>query len=285
MFIAMPMTTCPNLAVPAEVMQHVVQVESAANPFAIGVVGGQLARQPESLDEALATVQMLDDKGYDYSLGMAQVNRRNLVHYGLDTYEKAFDSCANLTAGAKILAECYARSGNDWGRAFSCYYSGNFVTGFRDGYVQKVYASMQLPPVDVSPHAATPIALKTPQRRPEAVAGGALVQTGTGYRAAQRSVAIDTAATAAVSALVAGVGRNGSDRSTSPAEAETSTDATPQPPQAPAPATAVFEPVVRGPHDPMQAAASGPAPATAAPLSSIRPADPQQEARDAAFVF
>ncbi|MBB6241395.1 type IV secretion system protein VirB1 [Rhodanobacter sp. MP1X3] len=134
--------SCPNQAVPAEVMHHIVHVESGYNPFAIGVVGGQLVRQPQSLDEAVATAQMLETKGYNYSLGVAQVNRSNLAKYGLDTYAKAFDPCLNLSVGSRILNECYYSSGGDWGKAFSCYYSGDFVTGFRQGYVQKVFASM-----------------------------------------------------------------------------------------------------------------------------------------------
>ncbi|MFK2877520.1 lytic transglycosylase domain-containing protein [Rhodanobacter hydrolyticus] len=138
----MGLMACPNLAVSVEVMSHIVDVESGANPYAIGVVGGQLERQPKNLAEALATVHMLDAKGYNYSLGVAQVNRANLGKYGLDTYEKAFDACPNLAAGAQILAACYASSGRNWGKAFSCYYSGNFVTGYRDGYVQKVYDSI-----------------------------------------------------------------------------------------------------------------------------------------------
>ncbi|KRA20936.1 hypothetical protein ASE43_03510 [Lysobacter sp. Root983] len=123
-------------------MHHVVRVESSYNPYAIGVVGGRLVRQPRSLPEALATVRMLEGKGYNFSLGLAQVNRYNLAKYGLDSYEKAFEACPNLQAGSKILAECYGRSSGDWGKSFSCYYSGNFVTGYRHGYVQKVYASM-----------------------------------------------------------------------------------------------------------------------------------------------
>src|SRR5690606_3457574 len=55
--------------------------------------------------------------------------------------EMAFDACPNLRAGSRILADCYRRAGEDWGKALSCYYSGNFVTGFRHGYVQKVLAS------------------------------------------------------------------------------------------------------------------------------------------------
>ncbi|HEX5738167.1 MAG TPA: transglycosylase SLT domain-containing protein [Hydrogenophaga sp.] len=136
------MFDCPDLAVPREVMHHVVQVESSRNPFAIGVVGGYLARQPRNLDEALAAVNLLRQEGYNFSVGIAQVNRYNLAPYGLNTYAEAFDVCANLQAGSRILRECYDRA-QDWGKAFSCYYSGNFVTGFKHGYVQKIYASMR----------------------------------------------------------------------------------------------------------------------------------------------
>jgi type IV secretion system protein VirB1 len=134
---------CQNMAVPMEVMQHVVNVESSYNPFAIGVVGGHLVRQPKNLPEALATVKMLETRGYNFSLGLAQVNRYNLSKYGLDSYEKAFEACPNLKAGSAILAECYYRLDGDWGKSFSCYYSGNSITGFRHGYVQKIYSSMR----------------------------------------------------------------------------------------------------------------------------------------------
>jgi type IV secretion system protein VirB1 len=134
---------CQGLAVPSEVMHHVVRVESSYNPYAIGVVGGRLVRQPKNLPEALATVRMLEGRGFNFSIGLAQVNRYNLDKYGLDSYEKAFEPCANLKAGSKILAECYKRANGDWGKSFSCYYSGNFSTGFRQGYVQKIYASVR----------------------------------------------------------------------------------------------------------------------------------------------
>uniref|UniRef100_UPI003F592631 lytic transglycosylase domain-containing protein n=1 Tax=Stenotrophomonas cyclobalanopsidis TaxID=2771362 RepID=UPI003F592631 len=137
----MEMMACTDLAVPNEIMRHVVNVESSFNPYAIGVVGGRLARQPKNLAEAVSTTRMLEREGYNFSLGIAQVNRYNLNRHGLDSYEKAFNVCPNLQAGSRILAECYSRSGNDWGKAFSCYYSGNFTTGFRHGYVDKVMTS------------------------------------------------------------------------------------------------------------------------------------------------
>lgn len=139
----MELMNCPSVAVPHEVMHHVVRVESSYNPYAIGVVGGRLVRQPKNLAEALATVRMLERQGYNFSVGLAQVNRHNLSKYGLDSYERAFDACPNLAAGSRILAECYGRSSGDWGKSFSCYYSGNFTTGFRHGYVQKIFASMR----------------------------------------------------------------------------------------------------------------------------------------------
>ena len=139
----MELLDCHGLAVPKEVMHHVVRVESSYNPFAIGVVGGRLVRQPKSLPEALATVRSLEARGFNFSLGLAQVNRYNLRKYGLDSYEAAFRVCPNLQAGSRILAECHRRFSGDWGKSFSCYYSGNPVTGFRQGYVQKVFASMR----------------------------------------------------------------------------------------------------------------------------------------------
>lgn len=131
-------------------MQHVVHVESSRNPFAIGVVGGYLARQPKNLEEALATVRQLKEEGYNFSVGISQVNRYNLAKYGLKTYEQAFEVCPNLQAGSRILRECYDRA-QDWGKAFSCYYSGNFTTGFQHGYVQKVFASIRKASAESAP--------------------------------------------------------------------------------------------------------------------------------------
>lgn len=158
---------CPNMAVSMDVMKHVVRVESSRNPYAIGVVGGHLVRQPKNLAEALATVRMLEIKGFNFSLGLAQVNRYNLDKYGLDSYEKAFQECPNLQAGSQILADCYKRLGGDWGKSFSCYYSGNSVTGYQHGYVQKVFASMrhsEVAATNVSPALAIEVVGK-PSRR------------------------------------------------------------------------------------------------------------------------
>lgn len=142
MIPGLEMLACQDLAVPMEIMEHVVRVESSFNPYAIGVVGARLERQPRNLEEAVATAVRLEQDGYNFSLGLAQVNRHNLAPQGLSNYEIAFAGCPNLEAGARILADCHARAGGDWGKAFSCYYSGNFSRGFRDGYVEKIRRSM-----------------------------------------------------------------------------------------------------------------------------------------------
>src|SRR6185312_1419618 len=226
MLPGMEMLACPNLAVSPEIMQHVVHVESSANPYAIGVVGGQLERQPRNLPEALATAQMLDAKGYNFSVGLAPVNRANLERYGLDSYRKAFAACANLSAGAHILADCYTRAHGDWPKAFSCYYSGNFTTGFRDGYVQKMYASIDrqaskpAKPAGASP---VPIAVATRRSPPAAPKANALISNRVdlkpvtvyasrraNYRVALRSMAIDAAAQTTVAAITTSTNKKAS---------------------------------------------------------------------------
>jgi type IV secretion system protein VirB1 len=194
MITGMEVAACQNMAVPAEVMQHIVNVESGYNPYAIGVVGGQLVRQPQNLGEAIATAQMLESKGYNYSLGLAQVNRANLSKYGLTTYQQAFGICPNLTAGARILSECYVSSGNDWGKSFSCYYSGNFVTGYRDGYVQKI--------VDSINEAKALVATPSVSTAPRNLALPSAAVDSASYRQAIRSTVLDTGATLAAKSIV-----------------------------------------------------------------------------------
>jgi type IV secretion system protein VirB1 len=154
-------------------MQQIIRVESGGNPFAIGVVGGHLERQPKTLSEAVATVRSLEQNGFNYSIGISQVNRIHFARLGWkEAIENGFDVCTNLKAGAGIYRDCYngalragyrhdgnaaGNSGSRIGDRFdadssavgsavgsatraslSCYYSGNFVTGEKLGYVSKV---------------------------------------------------------------------------------------------------------------------------------------------------
>jgi type IV secretion system protein VirB1 len=136
-------------------MAAIVRTESGFNPYAIGVVRGRLVRQPVSEAEAVATARALAAGGWNFSVGLAQVNRANWAAYGL-TEQNAFDPCLNLAAGAAVLEGCFtpARIAQTDGQrdaqaalraGLSCYASGNFSMGYRTGYVQRVVDNARLP--------------------------------------------------------------------------------------------------------------------------------------------
>lgn len=127
--------------------QAIVTVESSSHPYAIGVVDGVLERQPRTRIEAVATAHSLRAAGWNFSAGLAQINVRNWKRTGL-TVETAFEPCANLRAMQQILRECYMRAkavaADDQARlraALSCYGSGDFAAGVRQGYVGRVVAA------------------------------------------------------------------------------------------------------------------------------------------------
>src|SRR6266702_1929013 len=143
-FTELARTCAPH--VDTQTLAAVVRVESSFNPYAIGVVRGHLQRQPRSYEEAVATAHGLAARGFDFSLGLGQINVRNLPRFG-ETIETIFEPCRNLRASGAILSQCFARSAeqtrDEQGAlrgAFSCYYSGNFSTGYQHGYVARVIA-------------------------------------------------------------------------------------------------------------------------------------------------
>ena len=135
----------PNVA-PAT-LRAMATVESSFNPYAIGVVGGRLRRQPQTLLEGVATVSALQQGNTRFSAGLIQIYVGNWPALGLDR-ESVFDVCQNVRAAGAILTNCYARATAVTDqpqvalrKAISCYYSNNFTTGFTEGYVQKVVAA------------------------------------------------------------------------------------------------------------------------------------------------
>lgn len=132
-----------QIEVPPLQMSAIVRTESSAHPFAIGVVGHFLSRQPTSQIEANNLIAQLIEGQYNYSVGIAQINQSNFKTYGLH-HGNMFDVCTNLKVGSKILKSCFDQHQN-WQKAYSCYYSGNAVTGFKHGYVAKVISNLSLP--------------------------------------------------------------------------------------------------------------------------------------------
>ena len=145
-----------------ETMAAVISAESRGHQFAIAYAG--LFNLPwaerkhlvqshylGSLDEAEAKASSLIANGHTVSLGLAQINDRNLSKLGL-TIREVFDPCANLSAGGKILTEFYERASKQFGpgekalrASISAYNSGSWIRGERDGYVGLVYGQAGRP--------------------------------------------------------------------------------------------------------------------------------------------
>lgn len=129
-------------------LRAIVDVESRGNPYVINVNGPwELARQPRTREEAAAFARWLHARGYSFDSGLGQVNSANLARLGLDTVS-VFDPCQNLRAAAAVLSGCYERSAARLGEtdaavdaALSCYNTGHFTEGVRNGYVRAVRAS------------------------------------------------------------------------------------------------------------------------------------------------
>lgn len=137
----------PNVSL--DTLKALIKTESSFNPYAIAVVKGSV-KQPSTLSEALLTVNKLNKAGKNYSVGLGQINVSNFRRLG-KTAEDLFDPCENLKATQKILQECYIRSskqnqseGKNLADALSCYYSGNFTTGYKENYVQTVAKNAQV---------------------------------------------------------------------------------------------------------------------------------------------
>lgn len=157
---------CTNGVHPV-VMHGIISQESSFNPFAIGVVDGRLSYQPKTHAQAVAAVKALAAAKKNYSMGLAQVNKQHMKRFGF-TPETIFEPCANVKAGAVIFQECHnwakSKIGNSpktYGMALSCYYSGNFSTGF------KRYGNDKLPYVT-----AVAQRMKTYDNRPKTIGVG-----------------------------------------------------------------------------------------------------------------
>lgn len=132
-----------------QLMMRVISVESSHNPYAIGVVNAHLQRQPQNITEAIATAQFLENAGYNYSVGLAQINRSNFSRFNL-YLDNVFDACTNLNAGGQILRECINRASargyqaDATHRALSCYYSGQLNSAVGTQYANKVLAKLSV---------------------------------------------------------------------------------------------------------------------------------------------
>lgn len=139
-FIALAQQCAPAIEMP--IAHAIVKRESNYKAFAIGVnYGGKPIAQPKNYNEAVTKAKYLIQKGFNIDLGLAQINSKNLNWLNLRV-EDAFNPCANLKAMQTVYLDCFKRAGEGglgtrMQRAFSCYNTGNFNKGFKNGYVNK----------------------------------------------------------------------------------------------------------------------------------------------------
>lgn len=168
-------------------LSSIVRHESRVNPYAIGVnaKGARLPRQPSSREEAIATATWLKANGYNFDSGFGQVNSSNMDWLGMSIAD-LFDPCKNLAGAARVITACYQRAKTRYSgeqsalhAALSCYNTGDFEKGIRNGYVMAVASNAVLevpgllpittgtpapvqlktiaPPVSVKPASANPV--------------------------------------------------------------------------------------------------------------------------------
>jgi type IV secretion system protein VirB1 len=130
---------------------YLVSAESHNSQYAVNVNGGHsLPKPPTNEQEARRAIDWLNERGWNYDVGYAQINSANFRSLGL-TGAQLLDPCTNLRASAQILGDCYARAvqvvGEGQGalqRALSCYNTGSQSKGFANGYVKHVVAQVKL---------------------------------------------------------------------------------------------------------------------------------------------
>lgn len=126
-----------------ETLAAVVLTESRFETLTVEDDTARRRYRPASEAAAVALAERLIRKGHSVDLGLMQVNSHNLAALGL-TVRGAFDACASLAAGGRMLLAQYQASSQDRGvqpalrEALSRYNTGTATRGLRNGYVGRV---------------------------------------------------------------------------------------------------------------------------------------------------
>ncbi len=113
-----------------------------------GYGNGQLVltKQPKDREEAKYWLHWFLLRHHTVSIGLMQVNSEMAPQFHVKP-EQLLEPCTNLRVGAAILISLYTDLAREMGEGFpaldaalSFYNSGNPITGFRNGYVENVYA-------------------------------------------------------------------------------------------------------------------------------------------------
>ena len=157
-FVALAARCAPGA--PPDTLLAIARTESDLNANAVsinhpidaarraGYSDGQLVltRQPKDRREAVSWLRWFGFHRYTVSIGLMQVNSEMAELFHLKP-EQLFEPCTNIRVGAAILISVYTDLARVMGEGYSAldaalsyYNSGNSITGFRNGYISRVYA-------------------------------------------------------------------------------------------------------------------------------------------------
>ena len=129
-------------------MMAIIKTESRGNPLMIGLNRGyRLIYQPHNLSQANKWVDYLERHGYNFDVGIAQVNISNIHRYGY-TARDALDPCLNIKLSGHILLRHYTYAlpvsktkQEALLKSISAYNTGSYRKGFDNGYVKRVLSN------------------------------------------------------------------------------------------------------------------------------------------------
>jgi type IV secretion system protein VirB1 len=138
--------------VSSNTMMAIISHESGGNPWALGVNGVHRFQKPVDYPSAVAEAKRLIAKGASIDMGLMQINSRTMGNLGL-TVEQVYDPCSNIYAGGVVLTRNYVKATQQFSdsqsallAALSAYNTGNFRSGFKNGYVRLVLNQAQRSP-------------------------------------------------------------------------------------------------------------------------------------------
>ena len=153
LFLALANRCAPEVA--PGTLAAVASTESGFNILAIHDNTTRQSIRPLDAPGAIDVATRLIAAGHSVDLGLMQIDSANLTRLGL-TVTTAFDACASVRAGGKLLAQDYKRPDGQ-GRqaallaALSRYNTGSAWQGFQNGYVSRVVSTAKYVVPEIDP--------------------------------------------------------------------------------------------------------------------------------------
>lgn len=141
-----PYLQCSDPYAHSSIIKAIVRVESGGDPWAINInkKGVRLLAKPKTKEQAQAWIDWFVKNNYNIDIGIAQINIKNIQKLKINPSD-FLDPCLNLKVAGQILlanyknSAKYANNSDDAVKlAISAYNTGNFRSGFDNGYVGKV---------------------------------------------------------------------------------------------------------------------------------------------------